>query len=826
MSEDENQVMSHRATILIGFGAFGLDVLRRLLASTAPRGVLRWEQSQGGARTSERYLQNLALLWLKDRIHLDSHEVDEESTREGSSFEMMRDLYRQIHEVKSVSTPEHDLAEAMSEAAEKLLSAASRAYREEASPLGLDVIVVAQPTGPEVIGFLDRIFALGMDRLANNANLERAVQGSEALNFIEILDFENYWDRSAHGRRIRQALHNSVGYWQKRRQRQKMAFGRCYLVDGRTQDGIRDARHRIDEINLFLEFLLFEGQRGKIQRLYQPRGSREMPIATFGIRLMERSAGLLSRLAAARFGNGWLDYLAGTQSPTFHDEPLEFHRKLGPYRPDKLEELLGGQELKGYLRDRMQALEEELAALEPARDDWAELVRQRYEATATELENELAARIRERMRDISQNHLAELAADLRAGVNADLHHPRQPVPLGAVIRAIDAALEEFDEVPAVPAPASGAAAEALDSLARLHSDFRSFNVQRVNVDALPKWWLLWAFVLAAGLTPIAIELLEDLPKPDPLSWWDLPYQLSQSPWVQSPITLGLLIFLTAWTLGRRAFQSRLAARVHRARRFFSDQARGRFANRLRACLKPDGGALFQPMSHFLDRMLRDMVLSVRSEVSRELGQVGQRLRERRREMIWLRGQLREFLKMHQPMDGMQQSRDGTGIRHAVERREDFERMLKSNPPGPERFRSMQASRNPFTGWDQRYSDVFLSPLRFIDDLSTVYKDPFQVELAQPGEGPEQATRKREFLAFLKRHGGFDLAFTWMAQEGLPNDQRYCLLPSVWRFLPGVLQALADLRMTEKNVLVGRDVARAYLLRVQTGVDPACLLEVE
>ncbi len=826
MSPDGNQVTSHRATILVGFGAFGLDVLRRLLASTAPRGVLVWEQSQGGARTSERYLQDLALLWLKDRIHLDGQEVDEESAQEGSSFEMMRDLYRQIHQVEAKSTPETDLAEAMVGAAEKLLSAASRAYRDEALPLGLDVIVVARPTGPEVIGFLDRVFALGMDRLANNANLERAVQGSEALNFIEILDFENYWDRSDRGRRIRQALHNSVGYWQKRRRQQKMAFGRCYLVDGRTQDGIRDARHRIDEINLFLEFLLFEGQRGKIQRLYQSQSARDMPIATLGIRLMERSAGLLSRLAAARFGNGWLDYLAGTESPAFDDEPLEFHRKLAPYRPARLEELLGGHELESYLRDRMQALEEELAALDPARDDWAGLVRERYEATATDLENELASRIRERMRDISQNHLAELAGDLRAGVDADLHHPRQPVPLGAVIRTIEAALAEFDEVREAPPPVTGAAKKALDSLAQLHRDFRSFNIQRVNVDALPKWWLLWALALAAGLTPIAIELLEDLPQPDPLSWWDLPYQLSQSPWVQSPITLGLLLFLTTWAIGRKAFQSRLAARVNRARRFYSDQARGRFANRLRACLKPDGGALYSPTSHFLDRMLRDMALSVRSEVSRELGQVAQRLRERRREMIWLRGQLREFLKMHQPMDGPQQGRDGTGIRQSVERREDFERMLKSNPPGPDRFRSMQASRNPFTGWDQRYSDVFLSPLQFIDDLSTVYKDPFQVELAQPGEGPEQATRKREFLAFLKRHGGFDLAFTWMAQDGLPTDRRYCLLPAVWRFLPGVLQALADLRMTEKNVLVGSDVARAYLLRIQTGIDPACLLEAE
>ncbi|MEE8523278.1 MAG: hypothetical protein V3T72_05045, partial [Thermoanaerobaculia bacterium] len=345
-------VTAHRPALLIGYGAFGLDVLRRLLASTAPRGVLRWQGAAGGASAGDRYLSDLALLWVPDRLDLEGQKVDDVDRREGASVEMMRDLYRQIHELEELSTPEADLAAAMEAAAEKLLSASDRAARDQVSPLGLDVVVLARPTHPEVVGILDRMVAAGMQRLANNSNLVRAVQGAEALNFVEILDFENYWDRSADGRRIREAVASSVERWQRSRSRRQPAFGRFYLVDGRTRDGIREVRHRLDEISLFLELLLFEGQRGHLQHLYQSAGPRESPVATFGIRLMERSAGLLSRLAAAHFGIGWLDYLAGDDGkvPDGGGAP-ELERCLEPYRPARLDGLVGRQQLEQLLDD-------------------------------------------------------------------------------------------------------------------------------------------------------------------------------------------------------------------------------------------------------------------------------------------------------------------------------------------------------------------------------------------------------------------------------------------------------------------------------------------
>ncbi len=86
MTPAETPTLPHRSTILVGYGAFGRDVLRRLLASTALRGVLVWEEPHGGADPSERSLQDLALLWVRDRMGFDGQEADDDGKDEGSSL--------------------------------------------------------------------------------------------------------------------------------------------------------------------------------------------------------------------------------------------------------------------------------------------------------------------------------------------------------------------------------------------------------------------------------------------------------------------------------------------------------------------------------------------------------------------------------------------------------------------------------------------------------------------------------------------------------------------------------------------------------------------
>ncbi len=826
----DTSVSPQRATILVGYGELGRDVLRRLLASTALRGVLVWEEPHGGADAAERSLQDLALLWVRDRVGAAGPEPEDDTHGE-SSFEMMRDLYRQIQQVPEAGSPETDFAEALSAAAEKLLSASVRASRRGVLPLGLDVVVIARPTGPEVIGSLDRMLVRGMERLANNANLERAVQGSEALSFLKILDFENYWDRGDRGRRVREAVHNSVEQWWKRRIDGKPAFSRFYLVDGRTADGIRDTSNRMDEISLFLELLLFEGQRsGTLQKLYQSQGAIESPLGTFGIRLMERSAGLLSRLAAARFGVGWLAYLAQDGAGTGGRPAEHLRTRLAPYQPAELDRLLGRDELRALVDAELAALEAELVAIPFDLPDWPERVRASHGKALRRLEARLSERVRIRMAEIGRERLAGLAEDLHAGIEDDLHDSRDPVPLGTVLAEVERTLDDLagreDDSPQAPS------ADALFArVASVHSSYLRFSYDRVSPEHLRRWWPVLGIALSAVLTPLVSELLADVQKPDPLKLlqtraWDL------LQWIAKPPVVGILLFLAAWGLGAWLLQRSVAARIDRARRFFSDPQRGRFVERLRQGLEP-GGALRSPVDQAVDRMVRDMSISVRGEVRRELARAASVLRERRRELLWLREQLRELLRLHglsaeerqSDLERVLRNNTGvTGIRYSLERAEDFERMLRSNPPNSARFRSTQGAQSPFNGWDRRYSRAFLHPITFLDRLSRIYKDPFQQELAVPGTGPEQQRRADELLEFLRRQGSFDLAFQWKAEAGVSPDRRFCLLPTIWRQLPGVLPTLSGLRVSEESILPGSDVARAYLLRVQTGVEPECLLK--
>ncbi|MCP4700578.1 MAG: hypothetical protein GY862_27555 [Gammaproteobacteria bacterium] len=822
-----------RPTLLVGYGAFGMDVLRRLLSNTVLRGILSWKDTRSKISSSERHIQDLAFLWIRDRFSQDGQYMEEELAHEGGSLEMMRDLYRQIHEVEQKKSPEQDLAEAMVKAAENLLSASARTVSNDALPLGLDVVVIIHPSGPEVVGHLDRMLIAAIDKLANNANLQRAVQGASPLNFIQILDFENYWDNSGNGPKLRQTVYNSVKSWQKRREQEKRAFERFYFVDGRTRYAMRDKRHRVEEISLFLEFLLFEGQRvGPFQSLYQSHGAHESPIAGFGIRLVERNSGLFSRLAAASFGIAWLDYLAGNEVSGFNTEPRALREKLAPYRLPALEEELGRLELHALLEERFRSLEQQfMESLDVDEREWPQYVRVNYEQTVRQLETDLTAQVHARLKDITEKRLMKLSGELRAGIQTDLHESREPTPLGRITQEIDSALSELDTSQIDPGNTISPVNETekvLKSVEGLHSRYLSFKEQRLNPEGFKQWWICFSLILASGLTPVIVELLDGVPPPDKTQQLlTMGYE-----WLllaNNPVAVSLLLFSALWALGFFIFHKRIQVRVERTREFWIGVKKGRFTDYIRGALQ-SGGILRRPSEEFLENTLSDMALSVRTEVRRELGRVVAYLHNRRQEIMWLREQLREFLKMHRQTAAVQNEgrhdQEDTDVRHAVERIEDFEARLQGNPPTPDRFRATQAELKPFTGWDSRYSETFLYPIKFIETLSSVYADPFAEELTRPGTGIEQDALASEFVRFLKEKGpSFCLSFLWKAGEGVQPEQKYCLLPDAWRSLPGVQPGLSDMGVSGTNMFKSEDDSRAYMLRIQTGVDPERLIDM-
>jgi len=818
----------HRATLLIGYGEFGLDVLRRLLASTAARGVLSWEESSGADKNARR-LRDLALLCVADPFG-DGPQADRQRAEEGSHIELMRDLYQQIGRVEAAEEP-GVLAAAMEAQARRLLDAATRAARRENLPLGLDVIVLAQPRDRAALGRLNPLLQAGIERLERYATqLQRQVSGAGALNFIQILDFDNYWQGAEPGRALRDAVHRAVERWQQRRAEGKPSFGRIYLVDGQTADGVRPVRQRIDEISLFLEFLLFEGQRGgDLQALYQPSSPQAPLLSTFGIRLLERSGGLLRRLAAARFGMHWLDYLAAAGSP--HGEEAQALRgRLAAYRAEALDGLLTPPGQADTAR-QLRALAQELAGLAVDDPGWPAQVEARHAQAAQALESELAAQAHAQIRQIlDRAPLADLPDSLRGSITAALHHDRQPATLGAVVREVEAVLAGLAAAPGEPAAAASAASG--EGIARLRLDYRRyqyFKRQQLDAYGLRKCWPWFSLLLALGLSPVLADGLA-WPPPDPLTapfLWQQAYPLL--PWLAGHPTARLLALAALlWALAAGFAQRGIAGRLARARQFWTDPERGRLVARLRALFLPDG-ELGRHLDGFAQRLREDMALSIRSEVGRELGHALRRLRERQRELTWLRGQLREFLVLHglnpdRPNEQWtRMDHEQTGIRHTLEHYQDFQRILQTNPLKDERFLSTQAQRQPFKHWEARYSDAFLYPLRFIDELSEQYRDPFDSELAQAGVGAEQTAQARELREFLNRHGGFTTAFAWRAQAGVPVDRVYCLLPKIWLGLPGIADTLSGLGIAEPCHLVGADAGRAYLLRVKIGVEPACLL---
>src|SRR5262249_28078833 len=149
-------------------------------------------------------------------------------------------------------------------------------------------------------------------------------------------DFENYWEQSPESQSLRHDVRQSIQRWEQRLKEGLPSFARIYLMDGQTSGGNRDETRRIEELTLFLEFVLFAGMRDDptIRNLYQSENEQTIPLAAFGVRLIERSQGLLKRLAAAYFSLGWLSYMAGAEAGKEAREQLE--DGLKDFRPANL----------------------------------------------------------------------------------------------------------------------------------------------------------------------------------------------------------------------------------------------------------------------------------------------------------------------------------------------------------------------------------------------------------------------------------------------------------------------------------------------------------
>jgi hypothetical protein len=810
-----------RPTLLIAFGGFGLDALRRLLHQCAMRGALRWKESQtGGVAAGRRQLQGMAMLAFPDPGER-SHQPAAQAAAEAP--ELLTDLYRQIDEISvAASAGEGAVAALVRRAADGLLA---QGALDSGEPVGLDLLALARADSPETIAHLDILLQGCLESLADSSSFKTAVHGAENLHCILILDCDDYWrslgtaQEIATARDLRSALRNSMLGWERRRTRRLVALDRCYLVDGRTAAGHRPPQVRLDELVLFLELLLLEDLRAHRQTLYQQRSLAQPVAATFGVRLLEDSGTVLSRQAAATFGRRWLDALIGDAQPCPDRDARRLAETLAPLSPETIDRLIDESGLERRFESGVEAL---VAALTEVPDrqsqDWPERVRAVYDHERLALEQTLDRAGRALVEAIGGSLLYDLDRRVVQAVDADLHDERAPASLRSVRERIDWARAALDRGQDCPAPDGPGPVDPLHRLAPLHRRYREqLDAWLAGQGRALQWlWPLVALLLALGLAPLTGRVLAGLGPPTARPGWALGAWLPDWTWdgagrmvlalqsVDRPIVWTLVWLPILWGAGALLIQPRIVARIQRAQRFYTSAQRGRFCDRLRELAQPLRVSLLQ-------RVRRKVRSSLVDELQKTLTRIGDRLALRAREMDWLRRQLDEYLRLS--------SQPTTAARKWLQGPDALESMLRSNPPIRERICARQdALPHPFAGWDAQFCDAFLDPLRFVERLSKPYADDYEQRQGLRDAAEAMPERCRALIDFVA-DSGLAPACRFLQDRGVAEEQRWCIAAAPWRQIPGMADELNDrLGVVAADLVPAADRSRLYLLVLQLGVD--------
>jgi hypothetical protein len=241
-------------------------------------------------------VRGLQLLWIPDVADGGSLAFDD-AVRATPAPDIVTDLYGQIVKLPAGGTLEPAFAAAFKEARATLLRIGELSESQDRLRVGLDVIVVARVTNYPVLGALERLLKPAVRQLAADPTLMGSGSRGERLHVIHLVDFDHFWDPAAAD------LRREFARWVGRLGEIAGTRGlsRMYLSDAHTTQGERDRRLRVSEAALFLEFLLFEDQRDAtdLRRLYEREREEQSPLVSAAVRLLERSTGLVSRLAAA-----------------------------------------------------------------------------------------------------------------------------------------------------------------------------------------------------------------------------------------------------------------------------------------------------------------------------------------------------------------------------------------------------------------------------------------------------------------------------------------------------------------------------------------------
>jgi len=782
-------------TILVGYGDYGRTVLERLLRSASARGALEWETRDDPASLQRRHLRGLALLNVDDP--LDPRSRDERPP------EVMLDLFRQIEEVEAGP---YGVGEALARAAavaKRRLHAADAHDGTDRSQ-GLDVIVLAHPNRAEAIGKLQEVVEPMLRELAQGLSLTRVKEGADQLNFLQILDFDDYWRSAPENNRIRDALAHAFERNQQAAQRREPAFGRAYLFDSETRGGHRDRDARIDEAALFLEFLLFENQRqGENDRLYQRDDDGTPPAAFVGIRGIQLSFGLVARLSAATYSRLFLDHLIKRGQPAPR-EPLG--AILQDYLPEKLEQTLGLDRIGQLQQKGLDAIETKLLELDPTAPDWPQQVAEGWKRSIWTLKDQISQEAGRESRELAEKRLGTLREALEGAVLHELDAVRDPLTVGQLLDQIERYEPHLryssHEASVTPADEE----DPFVGIVERHRQYLAFQAGRVKTEQLAdKWWPLFGIVFALAAGPFAVDALGEF------------FTLEGTVGQITPIAVMVVFWLLGWLLGRFVFQRSIEKRSRRADDFYRHAQRGRLTDCVRAATR--SAALQQELRAHADNVAASLRMRVLGDVLGELLRVKDLLSRRAREIDWLIDQLGKFLDMNGVDSSKPRPQFGGRRTHSalsqLERNEDLAAVFSQRIAEPTHFGERQTKLNLFANWSDRYCEEFLRPLAFLDKLSADYRDP--IHTGAQGEGPSVSERERaEALgSAIKLHSKPPLGFFLLKTPTDTTVTRSSVFPKPWLNLPGVVNDLSEAGYQDPGRTESGE--RAYFLEVQLGI---------
>jgi hypothetical protein len=781
-------------------------MLRTFLANAAARGALVWDEEGVVGSLNERRLQALSLFWAPDRIG--SRESQSlEGIQFENDYELMDDLYRQI--VRLEGTFE-DIRKALELGvdAEKKRLLDPRRHGATNMP-GLDVYVIAQPSTQDTLGLVRNLTEPAMARLASDPSFETA-QSMALLTFIQIFDFEDYWAPTMSP--VRDALRRMIDEDRMAIPSGRPAVGRIYIFDGNTSAGRRGSTSRRQEAILFLEFLLLEDVRSQpdAKAFFERQHVGMPPLCSIGIRVVERSSGLLRRLAAAAFAHGWLDYIGSSQTIDAPESP--FLDLVKAFRGERLAEIVGEHQLRNAALGELARIEQALLAIPADQADWADQLRESAARLTESAIQRLSQLSGAQSAILSRGPLRDFREGIEPTITAALQERSPAMTLGSTIDELQRLEDEFAGVALSAKPSEAVPAQSDSSFAaaeQMQREYFLFRTRQVQTAATRiRWWPRIAIVFAIAFSPLMVR-----------GFADTPVKGLMASWLLAPLC-AIVLGLIFWQFGRKLMQPALSRTAERAREFYTDPERGRLSERVRQVARSASVAgRIEGYTGLLVYGLKQYALGALADEFRRARHL---LIQRREEVQWLRSQVAEFLRSNQVDDRKYPPRFADGrvpsdVRFSMERTEDLEAVAASVPRSPDRFLEQVGQKKPFNSWSRPYCDTFLHPLEFLDQLSKSFSDKFEVD------EPEVRRRAGEISAFLQRDARVPVCFQWLVTDGLPAQDRGSLLPVTWKGLPGVMNALAASGFA-RHVIETPNSERLYLFNYILGVPSELLVK--